>query len=60
MKIKFVKITHDEKFVHNKKTVNVGDVIDLPKARAEYFVNRGIAEVVKETPKKIDKNESIE
>lgn len=59
MKIKFVSINHDEKFVHNKKYVNVGDVIDLPKDRAEYFIARGKAEEVKESPKK-NKNESKE
>ncbi|WP_427036503.1 hypothetical protein [Cytobacillus pseudoceanisediminis] len=56
MKIKFVKINHDQKFVHNKKVVNVGDVIDLPKERAVALVMRGVAEAVKEAPK--NKNES--
>jgi hypothetical protein len=59
MKIKIVHIGEGEKIVHNKNVVNVGDVIDVPKSSAEIFVARGIAEVVKEAPKKtkIESNE---
>lgn len=52
MKIKFIDIAVNEKFVHNKKVVNVGDVIDVSKARAEELVARGKAEIVKDEPKK--------
>jgi hypothetical protein len=59
MKIKFIEIKSGEKFVHNEKVVNVGDVIDVPKESAKILVARGNAELVKETPKK-SKNESNE
>ena len=48
MKIKFTNIGVGEKFVHNKKVVNVGDVIDVPKERAEDLIARGKAEKVVE------------
>lgn len=55
MKIKFVSIRKDERFVHKNKPVNIGDVIDIPKERAEELIARGKAEAVKEAPKKKDK-----
>lgn len=56
MKIKFIEIKQGEIFVHNEKSVNVGDVVDIPKERAVIYIARGKAEAVKETPKlKIDK-----
>jgi len=58
MKVKFIQINHDEIFVHNNKVVNVGDIVDLPKERAEHYVARGKAEVVKEAPKKSKKKNS--
>lgn len=57
MKIKFIEIAINQKFVHNKQVVNVGDVIDIPKERAEEFIARGIAEKVKVVPKKNESNE---
>ncbi|MDC3413961.1 hypothetical protein [Terrihalobacillus insolitus] len=57
MKIKFINIELNEKFVHNKKVVNVGDVIDVTKNRAEDLIARGKAEAVKDEPKKKDSKE---
>lgn len=51
MKIRFTEIENGKKIVHNKKYVNVGDIVELPKARAEHYVSQGQAEVVKEAPK---------
>ncbi|WP_033829097.1 hypothetical protein [Bacillus andreraoultii] len=47
MKIKFVKIDVGEKLLYEGKEVKVGDVIDLPKERADYYIGRGKAEKVR-------------
>lgn len=60
MKIKFIKIGVNEKFIHGENVVNVGDIVDVPKDRANDLVARGKAELVKEAPKKNAKNDSIE
>lgn len=51
MKIKFVEIKPDERFIHNKKVVSVGEVIDVPKERADELIARGKVMRVTETPK---------
>lgn len=55
MKIKFVSLKKREIFVHNNKVVNVGDIVDVPKERAEELIARNIAEKIDEAPKKIAK-----
>lgn len=52
MKIKFININQGEQFVHKNKKVNVGDEIDVPKARGDELISRGKVEAVKESPKK--------
>ncbi|WP_163530889.1 hypothetical protein [Halobacillus ihumii] len=52
MKVKFIEVKHDEIFVKDKKKIKVGDIVDLPKDRAESFIARGKAEKFKEQPKK--------
>lgn len=52
MKVKVVKIEKGTKLVYKGKTVKIGDVLDLPKDRAEYYVAKGLMEVVKEKSKK--------
>lgn len=51
MKVKFVKINPDEKFVSKKKVVKVGDIIDVSKERGEELIARGKVEEHKQTAK---------
>jgi hypothetical protein len=57
MKVKFVKIDVGTKLVHNGKVVNVGDILDLPKDRAEHYISKGNAEEVKEKSTKKNRKE---
>lgn len=52
MKVKVVNIETGTKLVYKGKAVKIGDVLDLPKDRAEYYVAKGLMEVVKEKSKK--------
>lgn len=54
MKIKFIDIGVGEMFLYKGNVVNVGDVIDVPKDRAEDLIARGKAEKIttKETNEK--------
>lgn len=55
MKIKFRQIDKNEQFVHKGKPVRIGDEIDLPKDRAEHYIEQGKAEEVKSMPSKQQK-----
>lgn len=57
MKIKILKIEVGTKLLYKKKEVKVGEVIDLPKERAEHYIKKGIAEAVKDEPTKTKKSE---
>lgn len=57
MKIKFKHIEPNMQYTNKGKKVKVGDEFDLPKDRAEYFIEQGNAEAVKESPKQ-SKSES--
>lgn len=51
MKIKFNRIGYGEKFTYKNAVVNEGDILDVPKDRAEYYIANGKAEAVKDEPK---------
>ena len=51
MKVKFSQIDKNEQFTYKGKIVQLGDEIDLPKDRAEHYIEQGKAEAVKESPK---------
>lgn len=46
MKIRFTKIDQREVVVVDNKQVNVGDIVDVPKAAATHWVENGNAEKV--------------
>jgi hypothetical protein len=46
MKIRFTKFDQNEVVVVDKKQVNVGDIVDVPKAAATHWVGEGKAEKV--------------
>lgn len=49
MKIKLTKISKGEKFVDKKKALEVGDTVEVTKARGEELIKRGNFEEVKPT-----------
>lgn len=49
MKIKLTKINKGEKFVDKKKALEVGDTVEVTKARGEELIKRGNFEEVKPT-----------
>lgn len=51
MKIKFKHIEPNMQYTYKGKILKVGDEIDLPKDRAEHYIEQGNAEAVKESPK---------
>ncbi|GEK57123.1 hypothetical protein CHL76_02210 [Marinococcus halophilus] len=57
MKVKFIQVDKNEKFVHKGKPIKVGDTIDLPEHRAKDFIARGKAEEVKTQEKKKEPQE---
>lgn len=59
MKVKFINIPNDVKIIYKKKGVKVGDIVDLPKARAESYIKRKMAKAyVEEDVKKEVKGKS--
>lgn len=52
MNVKITKIDVGEILLYNGKAVKVGDVIDLPKERANHYITLGKAEVIKTENKK--------
>lgn len=51
MKIRFKHIDQREIVVIDKKPIKIGEIVDVPKQAADYWVENGNAEAVKEAPK---------
>lgn len=53
MKVKLVEQNIDERFVLKGNRINVGDVIEVPKARGDELIKRKNFVEVKETKKSV-------
>lgn len=51
MKVEFQNVPTGERFVLDGKDISVGDIVELPKESAVYFIDRGNAVEVKEKKK---------